>query len=114
MITSGIVANKIVVGGRLINDGNNCVRAVDEKTGAFGDVMGCAKLATFDGVDALDQVFVDPTGLLLGDPVYTSLRRFDGNIYDLGHGVVLKLPRRVSRVFFYGVRSEAIRQNLLL
>ena len=51
--------------------------------------MRGAKLAAFDGIGALDQVWVDPIGLLWEDPVYTSLFRVNGDIYDLGHGVVM-------------------------
>lgn len=102
-ITSRVVANKIVVDRRLINDGNNCVRAVDEETGAFRDVMRGAKLAAFDGIGALDQVWVDPIGLLWEDPVYTSLFQVNGEIYDLGHGVVV-MPGGwfLGLVFFTG------------
>jgi hypothetical protein len=100
-ITSRVVADKIIVHRRLINDGNNCVRAVDEETGAFRDVMRGAKLAAFDGIGALDQVWVDPIGLLWEDPVYTSLFRVDGDIYDLGHGVVVMPGEGVSRAGFF-------------
>jgi hypothetical protein len=62
---------------------------VDEETGAFRDVMRGTKLAAFDGIGALDQVWVDPIGLLWEDPVYTRLFRVNGDIYDLGHGVVV-------------------------
>ena len=82
-ITSGIVANKMIVDLGLVNDGNHRIGAVDEKAGAFRDMMGCTELTAFDRVDTLNQVRVDPK-LLLG-PVYYV--RFDGEIYDLRHGV---------------------------
>jgi hypothetical protein len=100
-ITSRVVANQIVVDRRLIDDGNNCVRAVDEETGAFRDVMRGAKLAAFDGIGALDQVWVDPIGLLWEDPFYASLFRVNSDIYDLGHGVVVMPGKGVSRAIFF-------------
>ena len=53
-ITSGIAADEIVVVGRFIDDGDNCVGGVDEQTGAFGDGTGNTELAAFDRVGAFD------------------------------------------------------------
>lgn len=83
-ITSGIAANKMIVDLGLVNNGNHCIRTVDEETGAFRNMMGCTELPAFDRIDALDQVWVDPR-LLLGSGY--SLR-FNGEVYNLGHGVV--------------------------
>lgn len=84
-ITSGIAAYKIVVDRWLVNDGNDCVWAIDEKTGALRDGIRRTELASFDRVSALDNVRVDPVGLRLGTVYIGCMRWFGGDIYDLGH-----------------------------
>jgi hypothetical protein len=83
-ITSGIAANKVIVDFGLINNRNHCIRTVDEETSAFRNMMGCTELPAFQRIDALNQVWVDPRLLL--DSVYSL--RLNGEIYNLGHGVV--------------------------
>ncbi|KAJ5664949.1 uncharacterized protein N7477_007397 [Penicillium maclennaniae] len=82
-IAGRIAANQVLIDLGLINDGNHRIGPVDEKTGSFRDIMGCTELTAFDGIKALNQVWVDPR-LLLG-PVYCLW--LDGEIYDLRHGV---------------------------
>jgi hypothetical protein len=48
-ITSGIVANEIGAVW-LINNGNDCIGAIHEETGAFGDGTGDSKLAALDRI----------------------------------------------------------------
>lgn len=86
-ITSGIAAEEVVVGDRLINDGNDRVGVIDEKTLAFLDRSRDAELATFGRVHAFNQVRVNPLGLSGGVPAFMSLvGRLDSYIYYLGHG----------------------------
>ena len=86
-ITSGIAAEEIVVGDRLINDGNDRVGVIDEKTLAFLDRSRDAELATFGRVHAFNQVRVNPLGLSGGVPVSMSpVGRLNSYIYYLGHG----------------------------
>lgn len=51
---------------------------------------------------------MDPIGLRVGDPVYMSwFRWFGGDIYDLGHVVVVMLILRVFQgCELYGVNFE--------
>jgi hypothetical protein len=53
-ITSGTAANEIVVHCWFINNGNDCVWAIDEETGAVGDEVRHAQLAALDRVGALN------------------------------------------------------------
>ena len=78
-ITSGIAADDIV---RVFVNGDYCVGAIHEETGAFGNGTGDSKLAAFDRVGALDYIRVDPIGL---DPVYN---RGFGDIYRHGRNAV--------------------------
>lgn len=53
-ITCRIAADEIVVGSGFVDDRDDCVRGIDEETGAFGDGTGDAELAAFDRVGAFD------------------------------------------------------------
>lgn len=88
-ITTGIAADKIVVDGWLINNGNDCVWAIDEKTGVLRDDIRRTEQASFDRVGTLDQVWVDPIGLRLRTVYIGCMRWFGGDIYDLGHVEVM-------------------------
>lgn len=86
-ITSGIAAEEVVVGGRLINDRNDCVGVIDEKLLAFPDGSRHAELTTFGRVHAFNQVWVNPLCLSEGVPVSLGpVGRLDSYIYYLGHG----------------------------
>ncbi|KAJ5247780.1 hypothetical protein N7468_002763 [Penicillium chermesinum] len=54
LITGGIAANEIVVGGWFVHDGDDCIGAIDQQTSTLRNESGGTKFAAFEGIGALE------------------------------------------------------------